>query len=58
MKALREEAKRRGEEFGTKQGRGSHTKVWIGNDQTVVPGHKEINEITAREILKQMGVQR
>lgn len=58
MKALSEEAKRRGEELRTKPGRGSHTKVWIGNDQTVVPGHKEINEITAKEILKQMGVQR
>lgn len=55
MKALREEAKRRGEEFRTKPGRGSHTKVWIGTDQTVVPGHKEI---TPREILRQMGVQR
>lgn len=35
---------------------GSHTKVVIGNRATVVARHNEINEITARAILKQMGV--
>lgn len=34
---------------------GSHTKVSIGENHTVVPRHNEINEITARAILKQMG---
>lgn len=37
---------------------GSHTKVRIGDRQTVVPRHAEINEITAKQILKQMGVRK
>lgn len=35
-----------------------HTKVVIGEARTVVPRHSEINERTARAILRQMGVQR
>lgn len=34
---------------------GSHTKVAIGDSRTVVPRHAEINEITAKKILKQIG---
>lgn len=33
---------------------GSHTKVRVGERQTVIPRHSEINEITARAILKQL----
>jgi hypothetical protein len=33
---------------------GSHTKVTIGDKQTTVPRHSEINEITAKSILKHM----
>lgn len=35
---------------------GSHTKVVVGDRRTVVPRHNEINEITAKQILKQIGV--
>lgn len=35
---------------------GNHTKVWVGDRQTVVARHAEINDITARVILKHMGV--
>jgi mRNA interferase HicA len=33
---------------------GRHTKVKIGNRQTAVPRHNEINEHTARSIIKHM----
>jgi mRNA interferase HicA len=33
---------------------GSHTKVQIGDRQSVVARHAEINEITAKAIIKQM----
>nr|WP_281177461.1 hypothetical protein [Janibacter limosus] len=39
----------------TREG-GSHTKVSIGVRTTVSPRHSEINERTARAVLKQMGV--
>lgn len=34
----------------------SHTKVRVGDRVTVVPRHAEINEVTARAVLKQIGV--
>lgn len=52
MKALRAEAKRRGEDLVTTEG-SDHTKVSIDGTKSVVPRH---NEITAKAILKQMGV--
>ncbi len=57
LKTLKAEAKARGVEMEVVEG-GNHTKVIIGDVQTVVPRHNEINEITARAILKQMGVDR
>ena len=30
---------------------GDHTKVAIGRKQTSIPGHTEINEMTAKDIL-------
>lgn len=54
MKRLREMAKAEGLTLATTEG-GSHTKVQIGDRQAVVPRHVEINEITAKAILKQMG---
>lgn len=35
---------------------GRHTKVKIGDKQTSVPRHREINELTAQAILEQIGV--
>ncbi|GAB2605997.1 hypothetical protein GCM10027067_16780 [Pseudactinotalea suaedae] len=57
MKRLTKQAKALGQEMIVTEG-GSHTKVRIGDTQTVVPRHSEINEITATAILKQMGVQK
>lgn len=54
MKKLEAEAKARGEVLEQTEG-GSHTKVRIGDNTSVVPRHNEINEITAKAILKQMG---
>ena len=33
---------------------GSHTKVRVGEKQAAIPRHTEINEITARAILKHL----
>jgi hypothetical protein len=32
-----------------------HDKVRLGDRQTLIPRHKEIAEMTAREILKELG---
>ena len=34
-----------------------HTKVTVGSRRTVVPRHREINDATARSILRQIGVE-
>lgn len=54
MKRLAETAAKKGLPLETKEG-ALHTKVTIGDRTSVVPRHNEINEITARSILKQMG---
>ena len=56
LKTLRDWATASDAEMVVTEG-SSHTKVKIGDRQTVVPRHHEINEITAKHILKQMGVQ-
>ena len=58
MKQLDAEAKRQGLVVEIVREGGSHTIVRIGDRQTTVPRHSEINEMTARSILKQMGVSR
>lgn len=57
MKKLRQHAKASGLDMVTTEG-GNHTKVVIGEKRTVVARHNEINEITAKAILKQMGVEK
>ena len=57
MRALADHAKVKDLDMVVSEG-GSHTKVQIGDKRTVVPRHNEINEITARKILQQMGVER
>lgn len=52
MKRLGRIAEERGERLEIIEG-GSHTKVAIGDTQTVVPRHREINERTAKAIMKQ-----
>lgn len=53
MKRLRKIAKTKGETMETREG-GSHTVVKIGGRQTTVPRHSEVNEITAKAIIKHM----
>jgi mRNA interferase HicA len=53
LKKLKAAAKERGEELVVIEG-GNHTKVRIGNLSTIVPRHNEVNEFTARAILKDM----
>lgn len=55
MKRLASEAKRQGLDMIITEG-GNHTKVSIGERATVVARHNEVNEITAKAILKQMGI--
>jgi predicted RNA binding protein YcfA (HicA-like mRNA interferase family) len=54
LKKLERIAKDRGEAVEYREG-GSHTVVKVGDKQTVVPRHSEINEITAKKIIKQIG---
>lgn len=55
LSRLRRHARRTGQPFQLVEG-ARHTKVTIGDRRTVVPRHTEINDITARAILKQMGI--
>ncbi len=57
MRRLAKHANKVGADMVLTEG-GSHTKVVIGNQRTVVPRHNEVNEMTAKAILKQMGVTR
>lgn len=53
MKALKKIAKAKGLELEISEG-GCHTKVQIGERLTTVPRHSEINELTAKGILREM----
>ncbi|WP_200938270.1 hypothetical protein [Aeromicrobium sp. Root472D3] len=55
MKKIAEHAKVEGLDVVLTEG-GQHTKVVVGDRRTVVPRHNEVNEITAKQILKQIGV--
>lgn len=55
MKILRDHAKDTGQQIIESEG-GNHTKVMIGDKRTTIPRHSEVNELTARAILKEMGV--
>lgn len=53
IKRLRKLAKQRGVTFGIDEGgRGPHAKVWLGTRTLPLPRHTEINELTAKSILK------
>jgi mRNA interferase HicA len=54
VRRITEHAKANGLDVTFTEG-GSHTKVTVGDRRTVVPRHSEVNEITARAILKQIG---
>ena len=53
MKRIGKIAKAQGVEAVYTEG-GSHTKVRLGERQTVIPRHNEINEHTARAILRHL----
>lgn len=56
MKRIVSHANSRGLTYTVIEG-SRHTKVKIGDKQTVIPRHNEINERTARSILRQIGVE-
>ncbi len=51
LKRLRQIAKARGLELDVREG-ANHTVVRIGNQVQTVPRHSEINEITAKSIIR------
>ena len=51
IKRLRKIAKDQAMEYRETEGH-SHTKVWLGSRYVTVPRHNEINELTARGILR------
>lgn len=53
MKRLAQIAKAQGLEMLVTEG-GGHTKVTIGNRIDVVPRHNEINEMTAKSIIRKL----
>ena len=54
LKRLEAIAKQQGVELLQEEG-GSHTKVYIGDKQSVVARHNEINDMTAKGIIKHFG---
>lgn len=55
LKTIANWAKANGYAFTTKEG-GRHTKITVGDKRTVIPRHSEIAENTAKNILKQLGI--
>jgi hypothetical protein len=53
LRTLRQMANAEGLELVLTEG-GNHTRVEIGDRQSVIARHNEINEITARAIIKQL----
>jgi hypothetical protein len=53
MKRLAEIAAAEGVQLVTTEG-GAHTKVTVGERVSFVPRHNEINELTAKAIIKQL----
>ena len=51
MRQLRDIANDQGVTYAVTEG-GSHTKVFLGDRFVTVPRHREINELTARGILR------
>lgn len=56
LKKLRDYAKTNGLDITEREG-GSHTVIKVGEHTTTVPRHGEVNEITAKAILKQIGAE-
>ena len=52
MKTITEIAALHGRTLELKDGRGPHTKVMIGTMASAIPRHRDINEQTARSIIR------
>lgn len=52
MKRIHREADRNGITVTETEG-GKHTKLYVGGTMVAIPRHSEINELTARSILKE-----
>ncbi|QNQ90731.1 hypothetical protein GP475_08830 [Corynebacterium poyangense] len=57
LKEIRKYAKKHGLHLEMREG-ANHTLIRLGNRRSVIGRHTEINEITAREIRKQLGIRR
>lgn len=55
IKRIRVFAKGNGFEVQVREG-GNHTLITVGERRSVIPRHREINEITASAIMKQLGM--
>lgn len=55
IKEIRKYAKKNNQEFIIKEG-GSHTKVWLGKESSIIPRHKEISNQLGKKILKDLGI--
>lgn len=53
IKKINKIAKSKGQQAIYTEG-GNHTKVTIGDLQTSIPRHNEINELTARSIIRHL----
>jgi mRNA interferase HicA len=56
LKTIRKAAKIGGVEFVLVREGSEHSVYRYGTQQVVVPRHRELNEITARAILKDLGL--
>ncbi len=56
LKAIRRHAKAIDEEVRVVEG-GNHTRVWIGDRYTTIGRHREIPDLAARKIYRQLGME-
>lgn len=53
--AISHYAKTTEQELTIKEG-GNHTRIWVGDRYTTVPRHREIPDLAAQKIYKQIGL--
>ncbi|APT87756.1 MAG TPA: toxin HicA [Corynebacterium flavescens] len=57
LKNIASYAKRTGQTLTLKEGR-NHTRIWVGDRYTTVGRHNEIDDLMARKIYKQIGMEK
>ncbi|MCQ4618472.1 toxin HicA [Corynebacterium sp. CCUG 59401] len=55
LRAIAQYAKDTGQELVIKEG-ANHTRIWVGDKYTTLGRHKEIDDLMADKIYKQIGV--